>query len=484
MDFSFSPASLVNIIFIAIGIGICLLCILQITASIHIQKIIRRYFQFFFLFILLYITSHLVREIMNGLPGEGVRAGLYIVTFIEMVSAGIMAQMMSLLILVVAKKGEKINGIALVIHSLFLAHLIMLIAFWPFDLVYTFDANNVYSRGPLYILSNLVPLLMLLLDSYLLIRYRKNVAKSVATAFWLYIVVPVVAIIIQSFTNGIQLIIFATVICAFYMFSVVIYRQTMVYQQNKEESSRIEAELTMASSIQSDMLPSIYPAFPERSEFDIYASMNPAKEVGGDFYNFFLVDDDHLCVMIADVSGKGVPAALFMMASMIVLANNAMIGKSPAKILTDANASICSNNREGMFVTAWLGILELSTGKLVAANAGHEFPVIYEPGGKFEYLKDKHGLVIGGFPDIVYQEYTVNLKPGSKLFIYTDGVTEATAANDELYGFDRLKDALNSNTSSHPQEMCEQVSKSINEFVKDAEQFDDITMLCLEYKGK
>lgn len=484
MDLTITPVSLVNILFIAIGIGICGLCILQISASIHIQKIVRRYFQFFFGFILVYITAHLVREIMNGLPGEGVRATLYIVTFIEMLAACVMTQMLSLLVLAVAKKGEKINGIAMIIYSLLLVHLIMLIVFWPFDLAYTFDANNVYARGSLYMLTNVAPILMLGLDIYLLIRYRKNVAKSVATAFWAFIIAPVVAIIIQGFTNGIQFIIFATVICAVYMSSVVIYRQTAVYQQQKVDSSRIEAELTMASSIQSDMLPSIYPAFPDRSEFDIYACMNPAKEVGGDFYNFFLIDDDHLCFMIADVSGKGVPAALFMMATMIVLANNAMLGKSPAQILGDANSAICSNNREGMFVTVWLGILELSTGKLTASNAGHELPIIAEPNGKYEFIKDKHGLVIGGYPNIKYPEYTIDLKPGSKLFVYTDGVTEATSAEDKLFGFDRLKEALNEDSSLHPKETCEHVASSINKFVSGAEQFDDITMLCLEYKGK
>jgi len=162
------------------------------------------------------------------------------------------------------------------------------------------------------------------------------------------------------------------------------------------EKERIGTELALATRIQADMLPNIYPAFPERSEFDIYASMNPAKEVGGDFYDFFLVDDDHLCMVMADVSGKGVPAALFMMVAKIMLANNAMAGKSPAQVLMDTNNAICANNREEMFVTVWLGILELSTGKLTAANAGHEYPVFLQPDGKFELLKDKHGFVIGG----------------------------------------------------------------------------------------
>lgn len=249
------------------------------------------------------------------------------------------------------------------------------------------------------------------------------------------------------------------------------------------EKERIGAELSLATRIQADMLPNIYPPFPDRSEFDIYASMAPAKEVGGDFYNYFLVDDDHLCVFIADVSGKGVPAALFMMASMIILSNNAQMGKTPAQILQDTNTAICANNREEMFVTVWLGILEISTGRLIAANAGHEYPVIKNPDGTFELFKDKHGFVIGGMEGVKYKEYEIQMQPGSKLFLYTDGVPEATNGENELFGAARMLDALNGDTDASPQNTLENVRKAVDGFVKDAEQFDDLTMVCLEYKG-
>lgn len=260
-------------------------------------------------------------------------------------------------------------------------------------------------------------------------------------------------------------------------------RDMVVTQHEKDvKSARIESELNLASSIQADMLPNIYPAFPDRSEFDIYAKMDPAKEVGGDFYDFFLIDDDHLCMVMADVSGKGVPAALFMMASKIILANNAMTGKSPAQILTDTNAAICSNNREEMFVTVWLGILEISTGKLTAANAGHEYPVIKQADGKFEIFKDKHGFVIGGMDGLKYKEYELTLKPGSKLFLYTDGVPEATDANGNMFGTDNMVDALNVDSTASPEQILKNVRESVDGFVKHADQFDDLTMLCLEYK--
>ena len=262
-------------------------------------------------------------------------------------------------------------------------------------------------------------------------------------------------------------------------------RDMVVTQHEKDiKSARIESELDLATRIQADMLPNIYPAFPDRPEFDIYATMDPAKEVGGDFYDFFLVDDDHLCMVMADVSGKGVPAALFMMASKIILANNAMMGKSPAQILTDTNAAICSNNREEMFVTVWLGILELSTGKLTAANAGHEYPVLKEPNGAFSLVKDKHGFVIGGMDGVKYKQYELTLEPGSKLFLYTDGVPEATDAHGEMFGAERMVEALNLDVAAAPDRILKNVRAAVDGFVKNAEQFDDLTMLCLEVKEK
>ena len=249
------------------------------------------------------------------------------------------------------------------------------------------------------------------------------------------------------------------------------------------EKERISTELNLATRIQSDMLPNIFPCFPDRKEFDIYASMDPAKEVGGDFYDFFFVDDDHLCLVVADVSGKGIPAALFMMASKITIANNAMMGKSPAQILMDSNKSIYNSNKEEMFVTVWIGILEVSTGRLVASNAGHEYPVIKGPNGKFELYKDKHGMVVGGIDCAKYTDYEITLKPGSKLFLYSDGVPEATNANGAFFGCDRMINALNSEPDADPQHILINVRKAVDAFEKGADQFDDITMMCVEYRG-
>lgn len=250
------------------------------------------------------------------------------------------------------------------------------------------------------------------------------------------------------------------------------------------EKERIGTELALANRIQADMLPNVFPAFPDRDDFDIFASMTPAKEVGGDFYDFFLLDDSHLGLVMADVSGKGVPAALFMMISKMMIQNYAMTGRSPSTVLEKVNEKICANNREEMFVTVWLGILDLSTGRLTASNAGHEYPVLKRPDGQFEIIKDKHGFVIGGMDGVRYKEYSLQMDPGAKLFLYTDGVPEATNANNELFGMERAVDALNVDPDRSPMELLQGVTDAVAAFVGSAPQFDDLTMLGLAYFGK
>ena len=248
------------------------------------------------------------------------------------------------------------------------------------------------------------------------------------------------------------------------------------------EKERIGAELDVARHIQASMLPCIFPAFPERHEFDIFASMTPAKEVGGDFYDFFLVDDDHLAVVMADVSGKGVPAALFMMISKMLLKSAAQSGLSPKAVLEKVNDQLCENNDAEMFVTVWLGILEISTGKMKCANAGHEYPAIMRKGGDFELFKDKHGFVLAGMEGARYREYELELHAGDRLVVYTDGVPEATNGANTLYGTDRMISALNGARDGSCRQMLEALHRDVDSFVDGADQFDDITMLCIEMK--
>jgi sigma-B regulation protein RsbU (phosphoserine phosphatase) len=249
------------------------------------------------------------------------------------------------------------------------------------------------------------------------------------------------------------------------------------------EKERIGTELSLAKAIQASMLPHVFPPFPHRTEFDIYAMMDPAREVGGDFYDYYLIDDDHLGLVVADVSGKGIPAALFMMISKTILQNCAMLGKSPSEILEKTNDALCSNNLVEMFVTVWVGIVEISTGKLTASNAGHEYPVIKRADGQYEIYKDKHSLAVGAMEDTVYSEYEIMLGKGDRLFLYTDGVPEATDSDENMFGSQRMLDALNSTPDADPEGMLNSVKNAVNDFVQNAEQFDDLTMLGFEYRG-
>lgn len=250
------------------------------------------------------------------------------------------------------------------------------------------------------------------------------------------------------------------------------------------EKERIGAELDIAKHIQSSMLPCIFPAFPDRSEIDIYATMTPAKEVGGDFYDFFMVDERHLAIVMADVSGKGVPAALFMVIGKTLIKDHTQPGMDLGQVFTKVNDMLCEANSEGLFITAFEGVLDLVTGEFNFVNAGHEMPFISRSGGAYEPYKIRPGFVLAGMEGMRYRAGSMTLEPGDKIFQYTDGVTEATDANSQLYGTARLEKVLCDNASLSPHELLPAVKADIDAFVGEAPQFDDITMLCLEYRAR
>lgn len=247
------------------------------------------------------------------------------------------------------------------------------------------------------------------------------------------------------------------------------------------EKQRISTELKVASDIQQSMLNSVNL---NRGELDVFASMTPAKEVGGDFYDYFMIDDDRLCMVVADVSDKGVPAALFMTLTKILISDSTLLYQTPGEILTFVNERICRNNKMNMFVTVWLGILELSTGILTYANAGHESPAVQKNGGEFKLLPGRHGFVLGGLSEIKYKNNTLKLEKGDCVFLYTDGVTEAVNGKKELFSALGMLDALNSSPDTSPKDLIENVRKEINTFAGKAPQFDDMTMLCMRFFGK
>lgn len=251
-----------------------------------------------------------------------------------------------------------------------------------------------------------------------------------------------------------------------------------------DAAARIDAELAFAKAIQHSALPSVFPPYPTRKEFDIWATMHTAKEVGGDFYDFYFVDEDTLAFLVADVSGKGIPAAMFMMTSKTLLKSYAESGMSVEEVFTSANEKLCEGNDAGMFVTAWMGLLNVRTGLVTFANAGHNPPLVRHGDGSFTYLRSRPGFVLAGMEGIRYRKNELQLQPGDMLYLYTDGVTEATDASNELYGENRLAALLDGSTGIDAEHICAAVKADVDAFVGEAPQFDDMTMLCLAYHGK
>lgn len=249
------------------------------------------------------------------------------------------------------------------------------------------------------------------------------------------------------------------------------------------KEQRIASELSLATNIQASMVPTNFDDYKAFEAFGLYANMTPAKEVGGDFYDFFLTDADHIALVMADVSGKGVPAALFMSKAMTAIKTRTLMGGSPAAILADVNNQMCEGNEAELFVTVWLAIIDLKTGKGMAANAGHEHPALRHEGGQFELIKYRHSPAVATMEDMPFKEHEFEVEPGDTIYVYTDGVTEATDASNQLFGEERLVDALNKDPDAKPDDLLKNVVRSINEFVADAPQFDDLTMMAFTYRG-
>ena len=336
---------------------------------------------------------------------------------------------------------------------------------------FTVDAAGMYHNTDFSLIEEIALIVTSVLTTVLILMSHNPFSQKVAALTFIFLPLNEFIIIGGSFGEASQ---YGVIL----MSLIIMY--CVIANVKSRKLAATETELNMATEIQVGSLPT---AFPDRPEFDLYASMDPAKEVGGDFYDFFMIDDDHLAIVIADVSGKGVPAALFMMSSKIYINDHATIGGSPAEILGRVNKLVCANNKAHMFVTVWLGILEISTGKLTTASAGHEYPMI-NTSGKYEMLKDKHGLAIGAMDISKYKNTEIQLKKGDSIFVYTDGVAEATDANNELFGTDRTVEALNAIPKGASQkEVLAGVRVAVDAFVKEAPQFDDLTMVGLKYNG-
>ena len=342
-------------------------------------------------------------------------------------------------------------------------------------LLFSVDAQGFYHRGSFFPLA-LAPVLVVLppLTQGFMRFSGPDKIKRVARLFFF---LPLIAVALTCLEFGISIQYSAVLLSVLLALGVIV-----AYRGKRMTATR--TELDMAARIQESMLPSAFPAFPNRPEFDLFASMDPAREVGGDFYDFFLIDDDHLALLIADVSDKGVAAALMMMSAKILIHYRACQGGTPARILMDVNNELCDKNDAGMFVTVWMGILDTRDGAMTCVNAGHEYPLVKRAGDAFRLFQDKHGMPLGVMPGMRYQDYTLQFAPGDSIFVYTDGVPEANNLSETLYGLERLEAALGRLDNPSPKEVLEAVRADVDAFVGAAKQFDDLTMLCMEYLGK
>ena len=355
-----------------------------------------------------------------------------------------------------------------------LIEIVLVVNFFK-PLLFSVDAQGVYRREALFLLA-LAPVLVVLppLTRGFMGYNGPEKVKQVAALFFL---LPLIGVALTCAEFGISIQYSAVLLSILLALGVIV-----AYRGKSMTATR--TELGMAARIQESMLPSTFPAFPDRPEFDLFASMDPAREVGGDFYDFFLIDDDHLALLIADVSDKGVPAALMMMSAKILIHYRACQGGTPAQILMDVNKELCDKNDTGMFVTVWMGILDTRGGALTCVNAGHENPLVKRAGGAFRLFQDKHGMPLGVMKGMRYQDYTLQFNPGDSIFVYTDGVPEANNLSEELYGLQRLEAALRGLDDPSPQDVLKAVRADVDAFVGTAKQFDDLTMLCMEYRGK
>ncbi len=341
---------------------------------------------------------------------------------------------------------------------------------------FTVDKTGTYKRGPFFFAPMFYSLLSLFLTFLLIKKNKEKLELRQRAALILYIFTPLTVSLLTILVYGLSI-----------SFPVLVVELVLMYGMvNIERGVRkamIDKDLSLASKIQEGMLPREFPAFPYIKEFDLYASMDPAKEVGGDFYDFFLTDEDHLALIVADVSGKGVPAALFMMVSKALLKNRLQNGDTPGQALYNVNNQLLKGGQETMFVTVWLAILEISTGKGISVNAGHEHPMLRRAGGAYEAIEYKHSVPVAAVEDMKFKEREFNLNRGDILFVYTDGVTDAMSTSKEFLGLPGALRLINSTKGDTPEEVIREMKAGLSAFTEGAEQFDDITMLCLKYNG-
>ena len=375
-----------------------------------------------------------------------------------------------------SKRIKRINRI--IKYGLFAALFVRLLNLF-IPIYFSITPEGLYQRTPNYSFSLIYAYFTIVACLGIVIKERKHLHTHQVVTFFIYALGPLVVSVITLPIYGLS------IISGVLMLILLLIYCVLNVSQGRERAIT-DRDLAIAAALQKGLLPRTFPPFPDKTEIDIYASMTPAKEVGGDFYDFFMVDENHIAMVIADVSGKGVPAALFMMISRTIIKTQTMNSPDldPRKIFEKVNNQLCDGNTMGLFVTAWLGIIDLQTGTLSYSNAGHEYPILKKADGNFELVKEKHSPPLGAMEGLKFKGGESVIEPGDTIFLYTDGVTEATNADDRLFGTDKMLKALNENPALSLKELDEALRRSIKAFVKEAPQFDDITMLSIRYFGR
>ena len=370
---------------------------------------------------------------------------------------------------------DKYNKVFNIIKIIILTgHILLLISQFT-NLYYSYDSMNQYHREKYYAISYFIPLLATIIQYAIILKDYKKINKRIRIPLILYFIIPILGAIVQLFIQGLSLTNIAIGGVAIILYLFVLYDANL----QLKEKEKTEADLRLAKEIQQNEIPNVFPAFPGRDEFDLYAKMTPAKDVGGDFYDYFLIDDDHLGIVIADVSGKSISGGLNMIKAKILLRSIAQDKNDPAKILSILNNSFIDNNKLDMFVTMWFGIIEISTGIITFANAGHDDAIISNDEVTDLHVS-KHGIPIGVLRNYKYTNSVFQLNKGDKLFLYTDGITDLTNKNDDEYGINKLIRTIFINKNKSVKEIINSVDEELIKHADGNEQFDDITMLCFE----
>ncbi len=366
-----------------------------------------------------------------------------------------------------AKWAEKGVPWLLTIESL----VILANIFWP--LTFRIDAQGFYEATDISIIEDIYLITVSLVTAILILRCKRPINQKIAGLTFIFLPLVNYIMVGGTFGNASQ---YGMILVSL----IIMY--CIIFNDKSSKLAATETELNMATRIQIDALPPVAPEFPDHPEVNLRASMHTAKEVGGDFFDYFTIDENHICFLIADVSGKGTPAALFMMTSKTMIKDYALTQGSTSEIFTAVNARLCENNEAGMFATSWIGILDTRTMTLQYTNAGHNYPMIQHKGQPCEEIKVNHGLFLGGIEFTMYRQGEIQLEPGDRLLLFTDGVVEAHDRAKNLYGNERLQQVLDSARDCPGEEVLDRIFEDVNLFATGVPQFDDITMVILTIK--